>query len=46
MLPPCYAVVNTHPIDEKITSLGDETLFWIFYTVTRDVLQEQAAAEL
>ena len=46
ILPPCYTVANTHPIEDKISSLGEETLFWVFYTVTRDVLQEQAASEL
>ena len=46
VLPACYSVNNIHPIEEKIGSVTDETLFYIFYTMTRDVMQEQAAVEL
>ncbi|MDC6271176.1 CNOT2/3/5 family protein [Acetobacter pasteurianus] len=37
---------NPGPIDQKIQSLTDETLFYIFYMKPRDTLQEYAAREL
>jgi CCR4-NOT transcription complex subunit 2 len=46
VLPSCYSVTNIHPIEEKIGSLSDETLFYIFYTMPKDVIQEQSAIEL
>lgn len=45
-LPACYRVVNTHREEEKASSFSDETLFYIFYTRVRDVMQEVAATEL
>lgn len=45
-LPECYTVGNAHKVVDKIPGFSDETLFWIFYTQPRDILQEQAAAEL
>jgi CCR4-NOT transcription complex subunit 2 len=39
-------VTNTHPLQQKIQSFSDETLFYIFYTKPRDVMQEIVAAEL
>ena len=45
-LPPCYSVGNTHPVEEKLNGLSDETLLWIFYNLPKDVMQEQAAIEL
>ena len=48
-IPPCYILppsVSLSP-STKITSLADETLFYIFYGMTRDrSLQEMAAKEL
>ena len=35
-----------HPLEEKIGSFSDETLFYIFYTMVRDIVQELAAVEL
>ena len=46
VLPQCYTVTNTHPLEEKVQGLSDETLFFIFYNITKDVQQEQAAVEL
>ncbi|MCJ1421366.1 hypothetical protein MMC32_007729 [Xylographa parallela] len=45
-LPTCYTVLNVHKLDEKISSFSDETLFYMFYTMPRDVMQEVAAIEL
>ena len=45
-LPECYTVDNIHSVKEKIPSFSDETLFWIFYTQTRDIIQEFVATEL
>ncbi|KAL8831029.1 MAG: hypothetical protein Q9170_005479, partial [Blastenia crenularia] len=45
-LPECYTVDNVHRVKEKISSFSDETLFWIFYTQPRDLMQELAATEL
>ncbi|KAL8923042.1 MAG: hypothetical protein Q9208_004854 [Pyrenodesmia sp. 3 TL-2023] len=45
-LPDCYTVDNVHRLRDKIPSFSDETLFWIFYTQPRDLMQELAAAEL
>ena len=45
-LPDCYTVDNIHKVVDKIPGFSDETLFWIFYTQPKDIIQEQAAAEL
>ncbi|KAA8893782.1 hypothetical protein FN846DRAFT_913661 [Sphaerosporella brunnea] len=45
-LPNCYTVVNTQPVHSKIGSFSDETLFFIFYTMPRDIMQEVVVAEL
>lgn len=45
-LPECYTVDNIHRVREKIPHFSDETLFWIFYTQPRDIVQELAASEL
>ncbi|KAL8653610.1 MAG: hypothetical protein Q9210_001988, partial [Variospora velana] len=45
-LPECYTVDNVHRLRDKIPSFSDETLFWIFYTQPRDLMQELAASEL
>lgn len=45
-LPQCYTVINTQPVHSKIGSFSDETLFYIFYTMPRDIMQEIVVAEL
>ncbi|KAF4975828.1 hypothetical protein FZEAL_7447 [Fusarium zealandicum] len=45
-LPDCYNVTNVQPIESKIQSFNEETLFWIFYSCTADVKQQLAAVEL
>lgn len=45
-LPPSYAVTNVPPLQSKLGSFTDETLFCIFYQYPRDLMQEHAAAEL
>ncbi|KAI9732580.1 MAG: hypothetical protein M1834_003916 [Cirrosporium novae-zelandiae] len=45
-IPACYKVANVCPIQTKVSSFSDETLFYIFYNMTRDIMQEIVAAEL
>ncbi|KAF8333569.1 uncharacterized protein EI90DRAFT_2916367 [Cantharellus anzutake] len=45
-VPACYNVQPTLPGPTKAASFSDETLFWMFYSSPRDVLQEVAAQEL
>lgn len=45
-LPPCYNVANVQPLQSRITSFSDETLFYIFYSMPRDLMQELVAEEL
>lgn len=45
-LPECYSVTNVQPIDTKIQSFNEETLFWIFYSCPLDAKQQMAAVEL
>ncbi|KAK9478719.1 hypothetical protein V1514DRAFT_347335 [Lipomyces japonicus] len=45
-LPSCYKVQSAAPQQTKIASFSDETLFYIFYSMPRDIMQEAAAAEL
>ncbi|RIA83299.1 hypothetical protein C1645_699585 [Glomus cerebriforme] len=45
-LPSCYNVQPPPPAQSKIGSFSDETLFYIFYSMPRDILQEAAAQEL
>jgi CCR4-NOT transcription complex subunit 2 len=45
-LPDCYNVTNVQPIETKIPSFNEETLFWIFYSCPNDVKQHLAASEL
>ncbi|CAG8532930.1 5579_t:CDS:2, partial [Scutellospora calospora] len=44
-LPSCYNVQPPPPAQSKIGSFSDETLFYIFYSMPRDILQETAAQE-
>ncbi|CAM1511446.1 Fc.00g089590.m01.CDS01 [Cosmosporella sp. VM-42] len=45
-LPDCYNVTNVQPIESKIQSFNEETLFWIFYSCPADLKQQMAAQEL
>lgn len=45
-LPPAYTVQNVPPLEDKLPSFSDETLFTIFYSMPRDRAQELAANEL
>jgi CCR4-NOT transcription complex subunit 2 len=45
-LPECYKVNNVQPIETKISSFNEETLFWIFYSCPQDIKQQLAAYEL
>ncbi|CAJ0907882.1 4854_t:CDS:2, partial [Entrophospora sp. SA101] len=45
-LPTCYNVQPPPPAPQKIKSFSDETLFYIFYSMPKDFLQEAAAYEL
>jgi CCR4-NOT transcription complex subunit 2 len=45
-LPSCYNVQPPPPAQTKVAGFSDETLFFIFYSTPRDVLQEVAAMEL
>lgn len=47
-VPHCYHIDSSklEPIKSRIPKLTDDALFYIFYTMPRDVLQEAAAAEL
>ncbi|KAL4897898.1 NOT2 family protein [Aspergillus ambiguus] len=45
-LPSCYNVANIQPLQSRIPSFSDETLFYIFYSMPRDIMQEVVAEEL
>ena len=45
-LPQCYTVHNVHKLEDKVPSFSDETLFYMFYSMPRDVMQEVCATEL
>lgn len=45
-LPECYTVRSAVPQQQKLQNLTEETLFYIFYTMPRDAMQEAAAVEL
>jgi len=45
-IPMCYIQSPLQPATQKMTLFSDETLFYIFYTMPRDILQVAAAAEL
>ena len=46
IIPPCYHVPSLPAPITKITSFSDETLFYIFYAMPGDRMQELAAREL
>ncbi|KAF8746519.1 NOT2 / NOT3 / NOT5 family, partial [Rhizoctonia solani] len=45
-LPACYNVQPPPPAQAKANAFSDETLFFMFYSSPRDVLQEMASQEL
>ncbi|EJU02941.1 hypothetical protein DACRYDRAFT_94109 [Dacryopinax primogenitus] len=45
-LPSCYNVQAPMPGPQKAAAFSDETLFFMFYSSPRDILQEVAAQEL
>lgn len=45
-LPACYNVANIQPLQSRIPGFSDETLFFIFYSMPRDIMQELVAEEL
>ncbi|KAK2746684.1 hypothetical protein FQN57_003028 [Myotisia sp. PD_48] len=45
-IPACYNVANVQPLQSRIPSFSDETLFYIFYSMPRDIMQELVAEEL
>ncbi|TIB14568.1 hypothetical protein E3P92_01411 [Wallemia ichthyophaga] len=45
-LPACYNVQPPPPAFTKVAEFHDETLFYIFYTHAKDVMQQVAAIEL
>ncbi|KAJ5320025.1 hypothetical protein N7508_000308 [Penicillium antarcticum] len=45
-LPACYNVANIQPLQSRIPGFSDETLFYIFYSMPRDIMQELVAEEL
>ncbi|CAL5869689.1 uncharacterized protein PFLUO_LOCUS3919 [Penicillium psychrofluorescens] len=45
-VPSCYNVANIQPLQSRIPGFSDETLFYIFYTMPRDIMQELVAEEL
>lgn len=45
-VPACYNVQPPPPPQAKLSSVLDETLFYIFYSMPRDALQDAAAVEL
>ncbi|KAF9191942.1 hypothetical protein BGZ51_006500 [Haplosporangium sp. Z 767] len=45
-VPACYNVQPPPPAQAKLSSVLDETLFYMFYSMPRDALQDAAAVEL
>lgn len=45
-LPSCYNVANIQALSSRIPGFSDETLFYIFYSMPRDIMQELVAEEL
>ena len=46
VLPSCYNVQASPPVTSKIANFTDETLFYMFYAMPGDKMQELAAREL
>ncbi|KAI9761092.1 MAG: 54S ribosomal protein L4 mitochondrial [Chaenotheca gracillima] len=45
-VPACYTVQNVQTLTSKVPAFSDETLFYIFYAMPHDIMQEVVAAEL
>ncbi|KAJ5273207.1 hypothetical protein N7478_008332 [Penicillium angulare] len=45
-LPACYEVTSIQALQSRIPGFSDETLFYIFYSMPRDIMQELVAEEL
>lgn len=45
-IPDCYIVHNVAPIQSRISGFTEDTLFYIFYTSPKDIIQEDVATEL
>lgn len=45
-IPDCYIVQNIAPIQSRISGFTEDTLFYIFYTSPKDIIQEEVATEL
>lgn len=45
-VPQCYTVANVLPLHQRINGFSEETLFYIFYSMPRDIMQELVAEEL
>ena len=45
-IPACYNVANVQPLQQRISGLSEDTLFYIFYSMPRDIHQELVAEEL
>jgi CCR4-NOT transcription complex subunit 2 len=46
VIPDCYKLPQPPPLASKMPYLSDDSLFFIFYSMPRDALQESAAQEL
>lgn len=45
-IPECYIVQNVAPVQSRISGFTEDTLFYIFYTSPKDIIQEEVATEL
>lgn len=46
-LPPCYRTVQASPpAHQRMRTFSDEILFYVFYSMPKDIAQEAAAQEL
>lgn len=45
-LPACYSIATVVPQQQKLQNFDEGALFYIFYTMPRDAMQEAAAVEL
>lgn len=45
-IPACYHVASVPPLHSRVTNFMDETLFYIFYSLPGDIMQEIVASEL
>lgn len=45
-IPKCYLLSNHLPLNKHFSKFQDETLFYMFYSMPKDILQAMAAKEL